>query len=79
MLIRIMAVLTPVTVIVYDLAKSAKSQGDDCVVHWKCENNTTLKEVLMIPITNDLKEKALRTAAKQRMTEREKQRRSLTG
>ena len=58
---------------------TSSSKKEDNVVHWKCENNSMLKESLMIPITNELKEKALRTAARQRMSDKEKQRRSLTG
>ncbi|XP_076799523.1 cilia- and flagella-associated protein 47-like isoform X2 [Clavelina lepadiformis] len=53
--------------------------GDDRVVYWKCENNGNLVENLLIPVTNDSKERALRVAAKQRMSKKEQERRSLTG
>jgi len=60
-------------------AEKGPAKKEDVVVHWKCENISILKESLMIPITNALKERALRAAARQRMSEREKERRSLTG
>lgn len=53
--------------------------GDDRVVYWKCENDSTLKEKLLIPVTNEAKELALRVAARQRMSDKEKRRRELTG
>ena len=49
------------------------------VAYWKCENNATLRENLPIPITNEWKERALRLAAQQRMSDKEKNRRILTG
>lgn len=63
----------------YYFFKGKKSSAEDVVAHFKCENNQTLNDSLMIPITNGLKEQALRIAAKQRMSEKEKQRRKLTG
>ncbi|XP_078495986.1 cilia- and flagella-associated protein 47 isoform X1 [Ciona intestinalis] len=53
--------------------------GDDRIIYWKCENNSTLQEKLMVPVTNEAKEKALRLAARQRMSKKEQERRILTG
>ena len=39
--------------------------GDDSVIYWKCEANQTLKEKLLIPVTNMAKERALILAAQQ--------------
>lgn len=39
--------------------------GDDRVVYWKCEAGQTLKESILVPITNKVKERALLMAAQQ--------------
>lgn len=41
--------------------------GDDTVIYWKCESGQMLKEVLLIPVTNMIKERALILAAQQVM------------
>uniref|UniRef100_H2XR20 Uncharacterized protein n=2 Tax=Ciona intestinalis TaxID=7719 RepID=H2XR20_CIOIN len=53
--------------------------GDERIIYWKCENNSTLQEKLLVPVTNEAKEKALRLAARQRMSKKEQERRILTG
>ena len=39
--------------------------GDESVIYWKCESGQTLKETLLIPVTNMVKERALIIAAQQ--------------
>lgn len=53
--------------------------GDERVVYWKCEHNESFTEDLYIPLVNEARENALAIAAQQRMSERELQRRELTG
>ncbi|XP_078698604.1 cilia- and flagella-associated protein 47-like isoform X8 [Branchiostoma floridae x Branchiostoma belcheri] len=53
--------------------------GDDRVIYWKCENNSVLKENLVIPITNAARERSLVIAAQQRMSEYERERRKVAG
>lgn len=53
--------------------------GDERVVYWKCEHDESFTEDLCIPIVNEARENALAIAAQQRMSERELQRRKLTG
>ncbi|ESO84826.1 hypothetical protein LOTGIDRAFT_196276 [Lottia gigantea] len=53
--------------------------SEDNVVFWKCDSGQTLKETLLIPVTNMAKERALILAAQQRMSDLEIQRRSATG
>ncbi|KAK3775916.1 hypothetical protein RRG08_017206 [Elysia crispata] len=53
--------------------------GDDSIIYWKCESGVTLKESLLIPVTNMVKERALIIAAQQQMSDVEMQRRQVTG
>lgn len=53
--------------------------GDDRVVYWKCEAGQELQENLIIPYSNQARERALRLASQQRMTEIELSRRVVTG
>nr|XP_039264663.1 cilia- and flagella-associated protein 47-like isoform X2 [Styela clava] len=53
--------------------------GNEKIVYWKCETGTQLQETLLLPVTNEAKENALVIAAQQRMSDKEKERRLLTG
>ncbi|XP_071134806.1 cilia- and flagella-associated protein 47-like isoform X3 [Mytilus edulis] len=53
--------------------------GDDSVVYWKCESGQTLQENIHVPITNKAREKALLMASQIHMSDKELQRRSVTG
>ncbi|XP_035825915.1 cilia- and flagella-associated protein 47 [Aplysia californica] len=53
--------------------------GDESIIYWKCESGQTLKESLLIPVTNMVKERALIIAAQQQMSNKEMQRRQVTG
>lgn len=49
------------------------------MVYWKCEAGTELAEALLLPVTNAAKENALVLASHQRMSDKEKERRAITG
>lgn len=53
--------------------------GDERVVYWKCDNDESFTEDLYIPLANEARENALAITAQQRMSEREFQRRMMTG
>ncbi|XP_076467202.1 cilia and flagella-associated protein 47-like [Babylonia areolata] len=53
--------------------------GEESVVYWKCETNQTLREKLLIPVTNMARERALILAAQQHMSDVELERRHQTG
>ncbi|XP_077977423.1 cilia- and flagella-associated protein 47-like [Glandiceps talaboti] len=53
--------------------------GDDRVIYWRCDTNNTLQEELYIPIANKARENALVIAAQQRMSNKEIERRKITG
>ncbi|XP_048577373.1 cilia- and flagella-associated protein 47-like isoform X2 [Nematostella vectensis] len=53
--------------------------GNDRVVYWKSDCDEVFTEELSLPLTNTAREHALAIAAQQRMSDREFQRRQLTG